>query len=245
MRADLKNQGPSKAEAKILEGTARHWWKLWPNARFRLSGDVPRSSLSGCSPPLADIRSHRCAHIFGVSTEIASRAHGLASVDDFQSVSRYRCASCREDVRKAELVIERLTLSNPAGAASSYQAPRVWLGPQGTVTPMHCDYTENLFAQIWGRKLFSLCPPHMAEHLNIYEANPVLHGTHFNPDAPRFPGLPRHARVEGGAVHRRSGRPAVPARGLVPPGALARHLPVVQPLEPSPASGPEVMRHAC
>ena len=143
MRADLKNQGPSKAEAKILEGTARHWWKLWPNARFRLSGDVPRSSLSGCSPPLADIRSHRCAHIFGVSTEIASRAHGLASVDDFQSDSRYRCASCREDVRKAELVIERLTLSNPAGAASSYQAPRVWLGPQGTVTPMHCDYTEN------------------------------------------------------------------------------------------------------
>src|SRR5471032_2028944 len=38
--------------------------------------------------------------------------------------------------------------------------PRFWLGPAGTVTPLHCDYDDNIFAQIWGSKRIFLAPPH-------------------------------------------------------------------------------------
>ena len=75
--------------------------------------------------------------------------------------------------------------------------PRWWLGPAGTVTPLHCDYDDNVFAQIWGSKRISLAPPHHADFLYVREANPVLFGSPFDPEAPdfeRFP-LARQAAV--------------------------------------------------
>ena len=77
-----------------------------------------------------------------------------------------------------------------------YDLPRIWLGPANTVTPLHCDYTDNLFAQVWGRKRFVLYPPHHDEFLYTREANPVLYASKFNPEAPDFEELPlaRHAR---------------------------------------------------
>jgi hypothetical protein len=36
--------------------------------------------------------------------------------------------------------------------------PRFWIGPAGTVTPLHCDYDDNIFAQVWGSKRI-LCRP--------------------------------------------------------------------------------------
>ena len=34
----------------------------------------------------------------------------------------------------------------------------LWLGPKGTVTPLHHDLTNNVFIQIYGRKRFRLTP---------------------------------------------------------------------------------------
>ncbi|GGY79230.1 cupin-like domain-containing protein [Pseudoduganella plicata] len=73
--------------------------------------------------------------------------------------------------------------------------PRFWLGPAGTVTPLHCDYDDNVFAQIWGTKRIFLAPPHHDEFLYPREANAILFGSPFDPEAPdyeRFP-LARHA----------------------------------------------------
>lgn len=75
--------------------------------------------------------------------------------------------------------------------------PRYWLGPAGTVTPLHCDYDDNLFAQIWGSKRIFLAPPHHDEFLYPREANAVLFGSPFDPEAPdyaRFP-LARQATL--------------------------------------------------
>jgi hypothetical protein len=75
--------------------------------------------------------------------------------------------------------------------------PRFWLGPAGTVTPLHCDYDDNIFAQIWGTKRIFLAPPHHDEFLYPKEANAVLFGSPFNPEQPdfeRFP-LARHAAM--------------------------------------------------
>jgi ribosomal protein L16 Arg81 hydroxylase len=33
-----------------------------------------------------------------------------------------------------------------------------WMGPKGTVTPLHHDLTNNFMAQVWGRKLIKLIP---------------------------------------------------------------------------------------
>jgi hypothetical protein len=77
--------------------------------------------------------------------------------------------------------------------------PRFWLGPAGTVTPLHCDYDDNVFAQIWGTKRIFLAPPHHDEFLYPREANPILFGSPFDPEAPdfdRFPLARQAATVE-------------------------------------------------
>jgi hypothetical protein len=68
--------------------------------------------------------------------------------------------------------------------------PRFWLGPARTVTPLHCDYDDNIFAQIWGRKRVFLAPPHHDAFLYTREANPVLFGSPFDPEAPDFDAFP-------------------------------------------------------
>ncbi|WP_306397134.1 cupin-like domain-containing protein [Telluria beijingensis] len=77
--------------------------------------------------------------------------------------------------------------------------PRFWIGPARTVTPLHCDYDDNLFAQLWGRKRIFLAPPHHDEFLYPREANPLLFGSPVDPEAPdfeRFPLVRQAALVE-------------------------------------------------
>ena len=69
--------------------------------------------------------------------------------------------------------------------------PRFWLGPAGTVTPLHCDYDDNIFAQIWGSKRIFLSPPHHDQFLYPREANAILFGSPFDPEAPDFEKFPQ------------------------------------------------------
>lgn len=81
--------------------------------------------------------------------------------------------------------------------------PRFWIGPAGTVTPLHCDYDDNIFAQVWGSKRIFLSPPHHDEFLYPKEANAILFGSPFDPEAPdfdRFP-LARQATMIECVVH--------------------------------------------
>jgi hypothetical protein len=75
--------------------------------------------------------------------------------------------------------------------------PRFWLGPAGTVTPLHADYDDNIFVQLWGSKRIFLAPPHHDAFLYPVEANVLLFGSPFDPEAPdydRFP-LARQAML--------------------------------------------------
>jgi Cupin-like domain len=67
---------------------------------------------------------------------------------------------------------------------------KVWLGPKNTITPLHCDYDDNLFAQVWGKKMFHLYPPWNADLLYLKQANPVLYASGFNPEIPDFDQFP-------------------------------------------------------
>lgn len=68
--------------------------------------------------------------------------------------------------------------------------PRFWLGPAGTVTPLHCDYDDNVFAQLWGSKRIMLAPPHHDAFLYPNGANAILFGSPFDPEAPDFDRFP-------------------------------------------------------
>jgi len=68
--------------------------------------------------------------------------------------------------------------------------PRFWIGPAGTVTPLHSDFDDNIFAQVWGTKRIFLSPPHHDEFLYTREANPVLFGSPFDPENPDFERYP-------------------------------------------------------
>lgn len=74
---------------------------------------------------------------------------------------------------------------------------KIWIGPAGTVTPLHCDYDDNLLAQVWGTKRILLFPPHHAENLYLWESNPVLFGSRFDPEAPDFSRFPLARAVKG------------------------------------------------
>lgn len=77
--------------------------------------------------------------------------------------------------------------------------PRFWLGPAGTVTPLHCDYDDNVFVQIWGSKRIFLAPPHHDTYLYVREANALLFGSPFDPETPdyeRYPLARQAALVE-------------------------------------------------
>jgi len=68
--------------------------------------------------------------------------------------------------------------------------PRFWIGPARTVTPLHCDYDDNIFAQLWGTKRIFLAPPHHDDFLYTREANPLLFGSPVDPEAPDFEAFP-------------------------------------------------------
>jgi hypothetical protein len=61
----------------------------------------------------------------------------------------------------------------PAGilhGPSALETPAIWIGPKGTVTPLHHDATNILFGQMYGRKLVRLVSPFEIENLYNYHA---------------------------------------------------------------------------
>ncbi|MDP9649628.1 hypothetical protein J2793_005095 [Paraburkholderia caledonica] len=71
-----------------------------------------------------------------------------------------------------------------------WNTPRVWLGPAGTVTPLHCDFEDNLFAQVLGRKRFLLYSPAVADALHPDDVNPLLSVSRFDPERPNYVRFP-------------------------------------------------------
>ncbi|MNJ34203.1 SCP-2 sterol transfer family protein [compost metagenome] len=86
---------------------------------------------------------------------------------------------------------------------SLYIPPRFWLGPKGTLTPLHRDDTDNMFAQVWGEKLILLVAPHHREALGSWATSPHggLEGCNFDPENPDLEAFPAARAVMFLPVH--------------------------------------------
>jgi hypothetical protein len=124
----------------------------------------------------------------------ADRAMRDMSMREYLDISLAPAAGLPPYVGNLELR-ELNSMCHWPGYFNKMGPPRFWLGPERTMTPLHCDYDDNVFAQIWGTKRIFLAPPHHDEFLYPKEANAILFGSPFDPEAPdyeRYP-LARHA----------------------------------------------------
>jgi lysine-specific demethylase 8 len=71
--------------------------------------------------------------------------------------------------------------------------PLLWLGPEGTLSPVHFDMLWNLFVQVRGSKRFILFSPEDAGNL-YYPHRPFEWAVHFSPVDVESPDLARHPR---------------------------------------------------
>jgi len=72
----------------------------------------------------------------------------------------------------------------PWFAEGALGRPSLWLGPAGTVTPLHRDLVDNALAQVWGRKRVILYPPEDSRCFETWRSSEVLDGTRFDPEQP-------------------------------------------------------------
>ncbi len=75
--------------------------------------------------------------------------------------------------------------------------PSLWLGPAGTVTPLHRDLVDNALAQVSGSKRLRLYPPEQARLLYVWESTEVLDGSRFDPERPDYEAHPLAREARG------------------------------------------------
>ena len=89
--------------------------------------------------------------------------------------------------------------------AASLRKPSIWLGPEGSVTPLHRDSADNFAFHIFGSKRWTLFPPEQHPNLGILALDGLQKtGGEFaiseidveDPDLERFPEFEKAKPIE-------------------------------------------------
>lgn len=90
---------------------------------------------------------------------------------------------------------------------TQYVAPRIWIGPKNTLTPLHRDDVDNLFVQVWGSKSFMLAAPHNRGALGAWSTSPNggLDGCDFDPEKPDYGVFPDAQNIKFFSFELRAG----------------------------------------
>ena len=136
---------------------ATRGWKLWsPLDMKRLLGEQRIDIADGREgDPDYDmnLRAHTRRTTVGAFVD---RVLTAGATNDFYLVANNHAMRRRGFERLLERIVVDETYFVPADVA---RGGSLWLGPKGTVTPLHHDTTNILFHQIHGRKQLTLVPP--------------------------------------------------------------------------------------
>lgn len=162
---------------------------------FVLQGIVRQWPLAALTPQtmqeqFAALRVHARVADYVETAFTPQRQYREMSLADYFRLVAHEDAAGLPPYLGNQVLPELTALCRWPGYFQQWDKARIWLGPAGTVTPLHCDYDDNLFAQVWGQKRFLLYPPHHAEYLYLREANPALFASSFDPEAPDYVACP-------------------------------------------------------
>ncbi|ATB34314.1 cupin-like domain-containing protein [Melittangium boletus] len=98
------------------------------------------------------------------------RQHGSVLLKGKQLSVRDWIAKMKDALANGRIEYLSVPIEEIPGLAKDFSLPdyyrfellrrtETWIGPAGTRTPLHCDYSENLFCQVIGRKRFQLYSP--------------------------------------------------------------------------------------
>lgn len=75
--------------------------------------------------------------------------------------------------------------------------PNMWLGPAGTITPLHRDLVDNALAQVFGSKQLILFPPEQSRFLYTWSNSKLLDGAKVDPEHPDLEQYPLFEQARG------------------------------------------------
>jgi [histone H3]-dimethyl/trimethyl-L-lysine36 demethylase len=81
--------------------------------------------------------------------------------------------------------------------AGEVAAVNAWLGPPGTVTPLHTDPHNNLLCQVVGAKYVRLYSPAHNEHMYPHQSGLTTNSSRVDARAPDLDAFPKFAQARG------------------------------------------------
>ncbi|CAI4228660.1 unnamed protein product [Auanema sp. JU1783] len=88
------------------------------------------------------------------------------------------------------------SLCTVTGASEEDTEKNLWIGPQGTVSPLHTDPRHNLFCQVYGRKFLRLIPPTDTEHVYPIQDGILTNTSQVDVEHPDYEEFPNFAKAQ-------------------------------------------------
>jgi cupin-like protein/2-oxoglutarate-Fe(II)-dependent oxygenase superfamily protein len=154
---------PVLLQGALRQSPAVRTWS--PSFLAARHGAVPVTLTSGrASDPDYELNFAETVHT-STLRELVARLEAEPESNDYYLVARNlffeqpALSSLRDDLCPPRELIE--------DGAQKPGAVKLWLGPRGTVTPLHHDEHSILFAQVFGSKRFKLIPPFNTPYLYL------------------------------------------------------------------------------
>jgi ribosomal protein L16 Arg81 hydroxylase len=144
----------------VIEGAMEDWPALerWTPEHLRRVLGETAVEYQGGRDSSADYELHKDRH-----KSTASMAEFLDLAESRSANDAYITAY-NNDRNAAALAPLDADIGTPPAFLTSGMGMK-WIGPAGTFTPLHFDLTNNLLAQVTGRKQIVLLPPSETRHL--------------------------------------------------------------------------------
>jgi len=175
----------------ILTGATDHWpaRRLWSADHFRERYGDERTSVA-----VTDAGQLARDPSVGIRYQETDVRTAIDRVFGGGGPSHYLIATLETTLRGVRTEVEVPALCRDRARLRS----RLWISAPGTVSPLHRDFPDNLFAQVIGRKRFTILAP--SEGRRVYEHSFRSKLPRVSAVDPERPDLARFPRFRGARV---------------------------------------------